>query len=185
MGPPLLRQIRTNQVRGFDKLLGGSSNPLSALSISAWIVCRAPSTSGAIECCKLRRAYAPIAPLLSGHDMKVEVGCFLPTKDAVVLERKYSKRLIGLDKRLCDPLGRNHNGLAFLMREIEQRSDMPACDNATLANFELPGVYHRKRMLALIYDRPSFFAACHSFAKVAWISYGKLNQLSSPIRYKT
>lgn len=116
--------------------------------------------------------------------MKVEVWRFLPTKDPVILEREYSKRLIGLDKRLRDPLGRNHNGFAFLMRKIEQRSDMPTCDNATLANFELPGVYHGERMFALIYDRPSFFAACHSLAKVAWISYGKLNQLSSPIRYR-
>jgi hypothetical protein len=36
-------------------------------------------------------------------------------------------------------------------------------------------------MLALIYDCPSFFATCHSFTKVARISYGKFNQLSSPM----
>jgi hypothetical protein len=112
--------------------------------------------------------------------MEVEVGCFLPAKDPVVLERKYSKGLIRLDKRLRDSLGRDHNGLAFLMRKIEQRSDMPTCDNATLANFELPRIYHGERMLALIYDRPSFFATCHSFAKVAWVFYGKFNHLSSP-----
>jgi hypothetical protein len=35
-------------------------------------------------------------------------------------------------------------------------------------------------MLALFYDRPSFFATCHSFTEVAGISYGKFDQLSSP-----
>ena len=114
--------------------------------------------------------------------MKVEVRCFLPTKDPVVLKRQYSEGLIRLDERLCDSLGRDHDRLAFLMRKIEQRSDMPTCDNATLADFELPGIYHGERMLALIDDRPSFFAACHSFTKVARISYGKFNQLSSPIQ---
>ena len=114
--------------------------------------------------------------------MKVEVGCFLPAKDPVVLKRKYSEGLIRLNKRLCDSLGRDHDGLAFLMRKIEQRSDMPTCDNATLANFELPGIDHGERMLALVYDPPSFFATCHSFAKVTRISYGKFNQLSPPTR---
>lgn len=114
--------------------------------------------------------------------MKVKVRCFLPAKDAVVLKRKYSERLIRLDKRLCDSLGRDHYCLAFLMGKIEQRSDMPAGDNATLANFELPGIYHGERVLALIDDRPSFGAACHSFTKVTRISYGKFDQLSSPIQ---
>jgi hypothetical protein len=114
--------------------------------------------------------------------MKVEVRCFLPTKDPVVLKRKYSEGLIRLNKRLRDSLGRDHDGLAFLMRKIEQRSDMSTCDNATLANFELPGIDHGERMLALIYDRPSFFATCDAFAKVTRISYGKFNQLSPPIR---
>jgi hypothetical protein len=67
------------------------------------------------------------------------------------------------------------------MRKVEQRGDMPTCDNATLADFELQRIYHGERMLALIDDRPSIFATCR-FTKVTRISYGKLNQLASPIR---
>lgn len=59
---------------------------------------------------------------------------------------------------------------------------MPTCDNATLANFELPRIYHGERVFAFIYDRPSFFATCHPFTKVARISYGKFDQLPSPIQ---
>jgi hypothetical protein len=69
-----------------------------------------------------------------------------------------------------------------LVRKIEQRRDMPTCDNATLANFELPRIDHGECMFAFIYDRPSFFATCHPFTKVARISYGKFDQLSSPIQ---
>jgi hypothetical protein len=113
--------------------------------------------------------------------MEVEVWCFLSTKDAVVLKRKYAERLIRLYERLCDSLGRDHHGRAFLRRKIEQRRDMPTRDNATLADFELPRIYHGERMFALVYDRPPFFATCHSFTKVARILYGKFDQLPSPI----
>lgn len=113
--------------------------------------------------------------------MKVEVGCFLPTKDPVVLKREYPEGLVRFDKRLRDSLGRDHYRLAFLMGKIEQSGDMPTCDNATLADFELRRIYHGERMLALIDDRPSFFAICR-FTKVTRISYGKLDQLASPMR---
>jgi len=69
-----------------------------------------------------------------------------------------------------------------LVRKIEQRRDMPTRDNATLANLELPGIDHGERMFAFIHDRPSFFAPCHPLAKVARISYGKFDQLPSPIQ---
>jgi len=101
--------------------------------------------------------------------------CFLPAKDPVVLKRKYAEGLIRLDKRLCDSLGRDQYGLAFRMRKIKQRRDMSACDDATLANFELPRIYHGERVFALIHDRPSFFATCHSFTKVARVFYGKFD----------
>jgi len=113
--------------------------------------------------------------------MEMEVRCFLSTKDPVVLERKYSEGPVGLDERLCDSLGRGHYGPAFLVRKIEQRRDMPTRDNATLANLELPGIDHGECMFAFIHDRPSFFAPCHPLAKVARISYGKFDQLPSPI----
>jgi len=74
--------------------------------------------------------------------MEMEVRCFLPTKDPVVLERKYSEGAISLDERLCDSLGRCHYGPALLVRKIEQRRDMPARDYAALANFELPRIDH-------------------------------------------
>jgi hypothetical protein len=112
--------------------------------------------------------------------MKVEVRCFLSTEDAVVLKRQYTERLKRLDERLCDPLGRDHYRRAFLIRKIEQRCDMPTRDDATLADFELPRIYHGQRMFALIDDRPPFFASGHPFAKVARIFYGKFDQLLSP-----
>jgi len=102
--------------------------------------------------------------------MEMEVRCFLSTEDPVVLKRKYPERFVSLDERLCDSLSRGHYGPAFLVREIEQRRDMPTCDDATLPNFELPWIDHGERMFAFIYDRPPFFATCHSFAKVARIS---------------
>jgi len=172
----LLRQIRTNQVRGFDKVPGRNLNSLSTLGISARIVRRAPLTPGAIECCELRRPYAPIAPLLPRHDMEMEVRRFLSAINAVVLKRKYSERPIRLDERLCDSLGRDQNGRTFLIGKIEQRRDMPTRDDATLAHFELPRIDHGERMFACIDDRPSFFATCHSFTQVARISCGKLDQ---------
>jgi hypothetical protein len=110
------------------------------------------------------------------------VRCFLSTKDPVVLKRKYSEGPISLNECLCDSLSRDHYSPAFLVRKIEQRRDMPTCDNATLANFELPRIDHGECMFAFIYDRPSFFATCHPFTKVARISYGKFDQLPSPIQ---
>ena len=114
--------------------------------------------------------------------MEMEVRCFLSTKDPVVLERKYSERPISLDERLCDSLGRGHYSPALLVRKIEQRRDVPTCDNAALANFELPRIDHGQCMFAFLDDRPSFFAACHPFTKVARISYGKFDHLPSPIK---
>jgi len=114
--------------------------------------------------------------------MEMEVRCFLSTKDPVVLEREYSEGPISLDERLCDSLGRDHYSPALLVRKIEQRRDVPTCDNAALANFELPWVDHGQRTFAFVYDRPSFFATCHPFAEVALISYGKFDHLSSPIK---
>jgi len=102
--------------------------------------------------------------------MKVEVWCFLPAKDPVVLKRQYSERLIRFYKRLCDFFSRDHYGRAFLMRQIEQRRDVPPCDDATLASFELPWIHYGERMLALLYDRPSLFATRHPFTKVTRIS---------------
>jgi hypothetical protein len=113
--------------------------------------------------------------------MKMKVRCFLSTKDTVVLKSKYSKGAIGLDERFCDFFCRDQNGRAFLIGQIQQRRDMPTRDNATLANLELPRIDDCQCVFAFIYDRPSFFAARHPFAKVAGISYGKLDQISSPI----
>jgi len=112
--------------------------------------------------------------------MEMEVRRFLSTKDPVVLEREYSEGPISLDERLCDSLGRDHYSPALLVRKIEQRRDVPTCDNAALANFELPWVDHGQRTFAFVYDRPSFFATCHPFTKVARISYGKFEQVPSP-----
>lgn len=108
--------------------------------------------------------------------MEMEVRRFLSAEDPVVLKRKYPERFVRLDERLGDSLGRDHDGLAFLARKIEQRRDVPTRDDATLAHFELPGIDHGERVLAFIDDRPPFFATGHSFTKVAWISYGKLDQ---------
>jgi hypothetical protein len=114
--------------------------------------------------------------------MEMEVRCFLSTKDPVVLKRKYSEGPISLNERLCDSLSRDRYSPAFLVRKIEQRRDMPTRDNATLANFELPRIDHGECMFAFIYHRPSFFATCHPFTKVARLSYGKFDQLPSPIQ---
>nr|WP_232823529.1 hypothetical protein [Dyella sp. C9] len=113
--------------------------------------------------------------------MKVKVGRFLSTKHPVVLERQYAERLVRRDQRLRDPLGRDHDRLAFLTRKIEQRSDVSARDNATLADFELRRIDHGERMLTFIDDRPSVFAG-RRFTKIARVSYGKFNQVSSPLR---
>jgi len=48
--------------------------------------------------------------------MEMEVRRFLPAEDPVVLKRKYPERFVGLDQRLSDSLGRNHDGPAFLVR---------------------------------------------------------------------
>ena len=124
----------------------------------------------------------PNHSLLPGYDMEMKVRCFLSTVDPVVLERKYSEGLISLDERLCDSLGRDHYGPAFMVREIEQRRDMSTSDDATLADFELPRIDHGQCMFAFVYDRPSFFATCHPFTKIARISYGKFDHLPSPIK---
>ena len=100
----------------------------------------------------------------------MEVRSFLATKNPVVLKREYSEGLVSRNECRCDSLGRGQYGPAFLVGKIEQRRDMPPCDNATLANFELPRIDHGESMFAFIYDRPSFFATCHSFTKVARIS---------------
>ncbi|MBB6096456.1 hypothetical protein HNQ60_005378 [Povalibacter uvarum] len=178
--PQLLRQIRTNQLRGLNELPGRYLNSLSTLCISAWIVWYALLTPGAIERRELRGSYSPIASLLTGHDMEMEVRCFLPAEDPIVLKREYSERSVSPDERLRDSLRRDQYSPAFLLREIQQRRDMPARDDATLANFELPRVDHGKRMFAFVDDRPPLFATRHPFAKVARISYGKLDQLQSP-----
>lgn len=114
--------------------------------------------------------------------MEMEVRCFLPAKDPVVLERKYSEGSIRLDERLCDSLSRDQYSPALLVGEIEQRRDVPTRDNAALAHFELPRIDHGQRMFAFVYDRPSFFTTCHTFAKIARVSYGKLDHLPSPIK---
>ena len=113
--------------------------------------------------------------------MEMEVRCFLSTEDPVVLERKYSEGPISLDERLCDFFGRDRYSRALLVRKIEQRRDMATCDNAALANFELPRIDHGQCMFAFVYDRPSFFATCHPLTKVARIPYGKFDHLAPPI----
>lgn len=113
--------------------------------------------------------------------MKVEVRGFLSSKDPVVLERKDSEGPISLDERLCDSLSRGHYSPALLVRKIEQSRDVPPCDNAALTNFELPWIDHGQCMFAFVYDRPSFFATCDPFTKVARISFGKFDHLPSRI----
>lgn len=110
--------------------------------------------------------------------MEMEVRCFLSAIDPVVLERKYSERPIGLDEGLCDPFGQDDDCPALLVGKIEQRRDVPARDNAALADFELPRIDHGQGMFAFVYDRPSFFAACHPLAKVARISYGEFDHFA-------
>ena len=173
----LTRQMRAYQVRSLGKLPGGNLNSLSSLCISAWIVRCTPFTSGAIECRELRRAYPPITPLLPGYDMEVEVWCFLSTIDPVVLKREYSERPISLDEGLCESLRRSHYHAAFRGRKIEQRRRMPSCDDATLAKFKLPGINHGECMFGFIYHRPSLFATCHPFTKIARFLYGELDHL--------
>ena len=114
--------------------------------------------------------------------MEMEVRSFLPTKDPIVLKCEYSEGPISLNERPCDSLSRGHYSPAFSVGKIKQRRDMPTRNNATLANFELPGIDHGERMFAFIYDRPSLFATCHPFTKVARISYWKFDQLPSPVQ---
>ena len=178
----LLRKFRTNQARGFGQLRGRHPDALSTLHVSGWIVSRTPWTPGAIEGRELRRANAPVAPLLPGHHMEVEVRRFLPAVDAVVLERKYPEGPIRPDERLCESPRRDQHGRAFLVGKIQQQGDMPARDHATLADFELPGIDHGERVLVLIHDRPSFFATCHPLTEIARIPHRKLDQLPSPVQ---
>lgn len=102
--------------------------------------------------------------------MEMEVRRFLSAEDPVVLKSKYPEGFVCPDERLCDSLGRDQYRPAFLVRKIEQRRDMPACDDAALPNLELPGIDDGEGMFAFIYDRPTFFATCHPFTKVARIS---------------
>lgn len=104
--------------------------------------------------------------------------CFLPAIDTIVLKREYSERPIGLNERLCDSLSREHHSFALSVRKIQQRRDVTTCDNATLADFELPGIDHGEGMFAFIYDGPSLFATGHPFTKVARISYGEFDQFA-------
>jgi hypothetical protein len=89
--------------------------------------------------------------------------------------------LVRRDERLRDSLGRDQYGGAFVGGKVEQQRDMPARDDAALADFELPRVDHRERVFAFIDDRPAVFATCR-FAQVAWISCGKFDQCLPPIR---
>jgi hypothetical protein len=111
--------------------------------------------------------------------MEMEVRCFLSTVDPVVLKRQYPERLVSLDERLCDSLGRDQYVRAFLLRKIEQRRSMPACYDAALTDFELQRIDHGECMFAFVDDLPPFFATCYT--EIARISYGKLDQLPSPI----
>nr|WP_228760513.1 hypothetical protein [Lysobacter niastensis] len=113
--------------------------------------------------------------------MEMEVRRFLSAVDPVVLERKYSEGPVGPDERLRNSPGREHYRLAFLVGKIQERRDVPACDDATLTDFELPRIDDRQRMFAFVDDRPSVFATCR-FTKVARISYGKFDHLPSPIK---
>jgi hypothetical protein len=110
--------------------------------------------------------------------MEMEMRRFLSTEYSVVLERQYSEGPIRRDERFCDSSGRDQDGRALLVREIEQRRDMPARDDAALANFELPRIDHGQRMFAFVYDLPSLFASRD--AKVTWIPYGKFDHVRPP-----
>lgn len=164
-------------MHGFGKLLGRNLDAISTLCVPAWIVRRAPFASGAIEGCELRRTDAPVTALLPRHDMEMEVRCFLSAEDSVVLEREDSEGLIGFDEGFGDSLGRNHDGSALLLREIEQCRDVSTCDDAALADLELPRVDHGECVLGFFYDLPFFLADCH--AKVAWVFYGEFDHLLS------
>jgi len=94
--------------------------------------------------------------------VKVKVGRFLPAIDPIVLKRQYPEGLIGFNERLCDSLGRNHDRLAFLPRKIEQQSDMPACDHATLADLELPRIDYSQEKFVFLDNFPFFLARRHA-----------------------
>jgi len=177
----LFRQIRTNQFRGVSKLPGRNLNALSAPGIPARVVWRTKLTPRTIECGELGRADAPITSLLPGHNMEMEVRSLLSAKDPVVLKRENSERPIGLDECFRYSLRCGHYGSALLVGKVEQRCDMSACDNATLADFELPRIHYGERMFAFVDDRPSFFATSHPFTQVAWVSCRKFDQRVSPI----
>jgi hypothetical protein len=114
--------------------------------------------------------------------MEMEVRCFLPTEDPVVLKCEYSERPISLNERFCYSLCRDHYRPAFPVGKIEQGCHVPARNNATLADFELPRIDHGEHKFAFLYDRPPLFATCHPFTEVARFSYGKFDQLSSPVQ---
>lgn len=169
---------------GFGKLFSGSQNAFSPLRISAWIVPRPSLASGAFKCCELRWSDSPIASLLPGNNMKMKVRRFLTAVNTVVLKCENSKWPVrihqGLRNAFC---GVSHIAALFICK-VKQGRDMTPCYHAALTRFELPGVQYRKRTVGLGYNGPPFFAASHSFAEIAGISYRKLNQIHSGIPFK-
>ncbi len=115
--------------------------------------------------------------------MEVVVRYFLSAIDTVILKRKDSQGLIGLDQRECDPFGRSNNRGALVIREIEYCSDMSAGYYATLSNLKLPWINHRKCVVTLINDSPLLVATCHSFANFARALYGKFNHMLKSAHY--
>ncbi len=110
--------------------------------------------------------------------MEMEVRGLLAAINAVVLERKYSEWAIRRDNCFRDFPGRYQYGSAFLVREVEQRRDVPTCNDTALTHLELPRVDYGERVFGLVDDLPRFLASRH--AKVARISYGKFDHLLSP-----
>ena len=126
---------------------------------------------GTVEGRQLRRPYSPVAARLAWHHVEMEVRRFLPAVHAVVLERQDPERPVGADLRRRDPLRGGHDGRALGIGKIQQRRDMAARDHAALPHFELPGIDHRQRVLALVNDLPSFLGGGH--AQVARVSGGE------------
>lgn len=115
----LVWQIQTNEGCGFSESIRRDLNSRSALRVFAWIVRSTPPTTSAIKNCELRRPHAPFTSLLPRHHMEVEVRCFLPAEDPVVLKGKYSEGPKCLDERRCNSLCRDCYGLALVVRKIE------------------------------------------------------------------
>ena len=90
---PLSWKVRTDATCGFNQLLYGHLDPLSAVFVITWIMRSTSLTPGSIERSELRRPDAPLTALLSRHDMQVKVWRFLAAIDTVVLKREYPERL--------------------------------------------------------------------------------------------